>query len=127
MAPQMIKLGHIDSSLMGLSMRVTFCIDKPLLLNVLSSASEAGMGQYIDFPIFFNILVMLILILILNSGFPKYRYWSWSWNLQVQNLDLDIDIEKNGILISILILILRKNSKIIEKLVCWRRGKYSLQ
>ena len=85
------------------------------LYGILWQWVTAGMGQYIDFPIFFNILVMLILILILNSGFPKYRYWSWSWNLQVQNLDFDIDIEKNGILISILILILRKNSKIIEK------------
>ena len=46
MAPQMIKLGHIDSSLMGLSMRVTFCIDKPLLLNVLSSASEDYVDQW---------------------------------------------------------------------------------
>ena len=63
-------------------------------LKTMRKSLKAGMGQYIDFPIFFNILVMLILILILNSGFPKYRYWSWSWNLQVQNLDFDIDIEK---------------------------------
>ena len=46
MAPQMIKLGHINSSLMGLFMRVTFCLNKPLLVNVLSSASEDYVDQW---------------------------------------------------------------------------------
>ena len=84
----------------------------------------AGMGQYIDFPIFFNILVMLILILISKLDFPKYWYWYWSWNLEIQNIDIDLDIETNwNIDINIDIDIVKKRQK-YRKWVGWKRGKW---
>ena len=76
---------------------------------------EADPGQYIEKYWKTNILVILILILILKLAIPKYWYWYRYWNNKIENIDIDIDIENFEKIISILMLILKKSGKNIEK------------
>ena len=94
MAPQMIKLGHIDSSLMGLSMRCNILYKQAFIAQCFIFRIRGRDGtiywfsnifQYIghvdlDIDLEIRFSQILILILILKSWYTKYWCWSWYWN-----------------------------------------------